>query len=148
MAQKNKKGQGKLRGKIMEMVKRKLKTLKAASLELGISYSQAKRIYQRYITGGDDALVHGSTGRASNNKADETTLEKAVELLREKYYDFGPTLAQEMLFERDNLKISVSTLLSVYIAWVHCSHSHRLSCIKFSIIIHDLITYLKIVNSF
>ena len=51
MAQQQKKGQGRLRGKIMEMVKRKQKTLKAASLELGISYSQAKRIYQRYLIG-------------------------------------------------------------------------------------------------
>jgi transposase len=106
----HKKGQEKLRGKIMEMVNRKLKTLKAAALELGISYSQAKRIYQRYLIGGDEALVHGNTGKPSNNKADEETVKRAVELYREKYYDFGPTLAQEMLFERDGLAISVSTL--------------------------------------
>jgi transposase len=110
MAQKRKKGQEKLRGKIMEMVKHDLKTLKAASLELGISYSQAKRIYKRYLAGGDEALVHGSTGKQSHNKTDERTVAKATELFKEKYCDFGPTLAQEMLFERDGLEISVSTL--------------------------------------
>ena len=89
-----KNGQEKIRGKIMEMVSRKLKTLKAASLELGISYSQAKRIYQRYQAGGDEALVHGNKGKVSNNKIDEAIIAKAVELYREKYYDFGPTLAQ------------------------------------------------------
>jgi hypothetical protein len=47
MKQLHKQGQEKLRGKIMEMVKQNLKTLKAASLELGISYSQAKRIYPK-----------------------------------------------------------------------------------------------------
>ena len=94
----------------MEMVKRGLKTLKAASLELGISYSQAKRIYQRYLTGGDKALAHGNKGKPSNNKTDEETVKKAVELYRERYCDFGPTLAQEMLCERDGLEISVSTL--------------------------------------
>jgi len=94
----------------MEMVKQKLKTLKAASLELGISYSQAKRIYQRYLTGGDEALVHGNKSRPSNNKTDEVLVEKALELYKEKYYDFGPTLAQETLSERDGLKIGVSTL--------------------------------------
>jgi hypothetical protein len=36
MTQLHKKGQEKLCGKIMEMVKRNLKTLKAASLELGV----------------------------------------------------------------------------------------------------------------
>jgi hypothetical protein len=45
----HKRGQEKLRAKIMKMVKQGLKTLKAASLELGISYSQGKRIYQRYL---------------------------------------------------------------------------------------------------
>ena len=110
MTQQHRKGQEKLRGKIMEMVKRNLKTLKAASLELGISYSQAKRIYQRYLSGGDEELVHGNKGKPSNNKTDEQVVKKAVELYREKYDDFGPTLAQETLFERDGLAISVSTL--------------------------------------
>jgi len=106
----SKNGQEKIRGKVMEMVVRKLKTLKAASLELGISYSQAKRIYRRYQTGGDEALVHGNKGKASNNKTDEAIIKKAVGLFREKYNDFGPTLAQETLLERDGLEISVSTL--------------------------------------
>jgi transposase len=94
----------------MEMVKRKLKTLKAASLELGISYSQAKRIYRRYLEGGDEAPVHGNTGKPSNNKTDEETVKKAVERYRERYGDFGPTPAQETPFERDGLIIGVGTL--------------------------------------
>jgi transposase len=110
------KGQEKIRGKVMEMVKRKLKTLKAASLELGISYSQAKRIYQRYLTGGDEALVHGNKGKVSNNKIDEAIKTKAVELFREKYNDFGPTLAQETISERDGLEISVNTLRRALLA--------------------------------
>ena len=94
----------------MELVKRKMKTLKAASLELGISYIQAKRIYKRYQEGGDEALVHGSKGKVSNNKTEEGIVKKALDLYKEKYYDFGPTLAQETLLEKDNLKISLSVL--------------------------------------
>jgi transposase len=105
-----KNGQDKIRAKIMELVKRKMKTLKAASLELGISYIQAKRIYKRYQEGGDEALVHGNTGKVSNNKTDEEIVKKAVELYTEKYFDFGPTLAQETLLEKDNLKISLGVL--------------------------------------
>jgi hypothetical protein len=126
MAQKNRKGQEKLRGKIMEMVKRELKTLKSASLELGISYSQAKRIYKRYLSGGDNALVHGNSGKPSHNKTDEGIVSKAIELFIAKYDDFGPTLAQEMLFERDGLAISVSTLRRALIAnelWEQKKHS-------------------------
>jgi len=105
-----KNGHEKLRGKVMELVARKMKTLKAASLELGISYIQAKRVYKRYQEGGDEALVHGSKGKVSNNKTDEEIVKEALELYKEKYYDFGPTLAQETLLEKDNLKISLSVL--------------------------------------
>ena len=98
------------------MVKRNMKTLKAASLELGLSYSQAKRVYQRYLNGGDQALIHGNTGKPSNNKSDETSLAKAVTLYRQKYCDFGPTLAQETLCEREGIEISVSTLRRALVA--------------------------------
>ena len=98
------------------MVKRGHKTLKAASLELGISYVQAKRIYKRYLSGGDEALVHKNTGKPSHNKIDEKTVLKAIKLYREKYDDFGPTLAQETLLERDGIEISVSVLRRALLA--------------------------------
>jgi transposase len=109
-------GQEKLRGKLMEMVKRGQKTIKAASLELGISYRQGKRVYQRYLAGGDRALVHKSKGKASNHKTESAIIERALALYREQYPDFGPTLAQEKLKERDGIELSVSTLRRALIA--------------------------------
>jgi hypothetical protein len=94
----------------MEMVKRNQKTLKAASLELGISYRQAKRIYQRYLEGGDQALSHGNKGKPSNRRTDPEVIQRAVALYAEQYADFGPTLACEKLAERDGVEIKVSTL--------------------------------------
>jgi len=94
----------------MEMVKQGQKTLVAASLELGISYRQAKRVYQRYIGGGDDALVHGNIGKPSNNKIDWMLIDYVLSLYKENYSDFGPTLAAEKLLERDGVDIGVSTL--------------------------------------
>ena len=116
MAHKQKKEQKKLRGKIMEMVKQELKTLKAASMELGISYSQAKRIYKRYLIGGDEALVHGNKGKPPHNKICEEKITEAVEMYKEKYYDFGPTFAQETIAERDGIEVSVSTLRRALLA--------------------------------
>jgi len=110
MAKKLQKGNEKLRGKIMEMVRRKQKTLKAASLELGLSYRQAKRVYQRYIEGGDDALIHGNKGKDSNNKIDESLIQYAIFLYKEHYNDFGPTFAREKMMQRDGVEIGVSTL--------------------------------------
>ena len=104
------KGSERLRGKMMEMVKQGHKTLLAASLELGISYRQAKRVYQRYVDGGDAALVHGNKGKPSNHKIDWMVIDYALSLYKENYSDFGPTLAQEKMLERDGLDIGVSTL--------------------------------------
>ena len=116
MANRLRKGNERLRGKMMEMVKRGQKTLKATSLELGISYRQAKRVYKKYLSGGDEALRHGNKGRPSNRRIDHEVVEKALFLYAEKYSDFGPTLAQEKLLERDGLEIGVSTLRRELIA--------------------------------
>ena len=110
MAKRQQKGNERLRGKMMEMVKRRQKTLKAASLELGLSYRQAKRVYQRYIGGGDETLVHGNKGKPSNHRTDSVVVQTAISLYKEKYYDFGPTFAQEKMLEQDGLVIGVDTL--------------------------------------
>jgi hypothetical protein len=110
MAGKRARNEATLRGKLMEMVKRGKKTLKEASLELGVSYRQGKRIYQRYLEGGDEGLIHKNTGKPSNNRTDAETVAKALKLYDEVYSDFGPTLAAEKMKERDGLEIGVSTL--------------------------------------
>jgi hypothetical protein len=110
MANRKQKGNEKLRGKLMEMVKRGQKTLKSVSLELGMSYRQAKRVYRRYLSGGDEALIHGNKGKPSNHRTDSALLQKAIALYKEKYHDFGPTFAQEKMLEQDKLAIGVDTL--------------------------------------
>jgi molybdenum-dependent DNA-binding transcriptional regulator ModE len=67
----------------MEMVKRGLKTLTAASGEIGVSYRQAERIYKRYIQGGDEALVHGNRGKPSNHRTDTGVIGRALQLYRD-----------------------------------------------------------------
>jgi hypothetical protein len=130
MAKKRPKKDMRQRGKVMEMVRRKHKTLKDAAVELGIGYRQAERIYRKYLAGGDEALVHGNSGRPSNHKTDGALTAKAIALYKEKYYDYGPTLAAETMLERDGLEIGVSTLRRVLIAgglWTKAKNSvkHR-----------------------
>jgi hypothetical protein len=85
----------------MEIVKQRQKTVKAASMELRISYRQAKRVYQRYLEGGDQALSHRNTGKPSNRRTASEVVQWALALYAEKYNDFSPTLACEKLAERD-----------------------------------------------
>lgn len=86
-------------------------TLVEASEQLKLSYRQAKRLWQRYREVGDAGLVHGLRGRASNNRATaDARRERAVELYRERYPGFGPTLAAEQLAARDGLVVDHETL--------------------------------------
>ena len=85
-----------------------LTVAKAAEM-LGLSERQARRAYKRYRERGDAGLVHGLRGRASNRKTDEATREAVLRLYRERYADFGPTLACEYL-ERDGYALSHDTL--------------------------------------
>jgi transposase len=95
---------------LMVRVKRgELKLSKAAEL-MEVSYRQAKRIWKRYQESGDKGLVHGLRGRASNRRADGSRRERVVELYREKYGDFGPTLASEYLQREDGERVPVTTL--------------------------------------
>jgi transposase len=99
-----------LRGKLMEMVKQGKMPLKAAAIELKVSYRQGKRIYAAYQQGGDRALIHGNTGRRSNYRTDEAIRAAALEAYRERYTDFGPTFAAEKLREVEGITIGGSRL--------------------------------------
>ena len=78
-------------------VKRGELTLVKAAELLGLSYRQAKRVYRRYRRDGARGLVHGSRGRESNRCRPVATRQTVLERYRERYSDFGPTLAAEHL---------------------------------------------------
>ena len=86
-------------------------TLIEASRRLGLSYRQAKRLWQQYRAVGDAGLVHGLRGRSSNNqRGADLRRDRAVALCQEHYAGFGPTLAAEQLAERDGLVVDHETL--------------------------------------
>ena len=55
-------------------------------------------------------VIHKARGRASNNGVTAGLREYALELVRARYADFGPTLATEMLLSKDGAKVSRETL--------------------------------------
>ena len=77
---------------------------------VGISYRQAKRVWAFYQDQWDAGLVHRLRGRASNRHVEAAPKERALELYREKYPGYGPTLAAECLQRDDDLTVPVSTL--------------------------------------
>jgi len=94
---------------VLSRVKRgDISLVKAAAL-LHLSYRQAKRVYGRYRREGDRGLVHGLRGRVSNRQTDASLRERIMERYRQRYGDFGPTLAAEYL-AKEGLKVCVETL--------------------------------------
>lgn len=94
---------------VLSRVKRGDVSLRKAAELLHLSYRQVKRVYRRYRREGDRGLVHRLRGRASNRKVDEALHRSILERYREKYGDFGPTLATEYL-AKEGMQVSVETL--------------------------------------
>ena len=96
--------------KTVHEVERGYITAKAASEASGISYRQFKRILRRWRAEGDKGMAHRSRGRPSGRRIPDDIRRKAVELISEKYRDFGPTLASEKLAEHDGIRVSDETV--------------------------------------
>jgi hypothetical protein len=94
---------------VLASVKECQLTLKAASQLLALSYRQAKRVWRRYRDLGDEGLVHRLRGKPSARRTDPQLREKILARFKEKYPDFGPTLAAEYL-SKDGLAVDHETL--------------------------------------
>lgn len=88
---------------------KQLSQIEASSL-LGISTRQVRRLQRAYKKSGARSLISKHRGKPSNNKLPNQTKDKAVSLIREKYPDFGPTLAHEKLTEVHRLELSLESL--------------------------------------
>jgi len=85
-------------------------TQKKASELIGLSYRQAKRLVRRVREEGDIGIIHRLRGRRGNRRISEEVRARVMALHREKYWDFGPTLASEKLSELHGIEISHETL--------------------------------------
>lgn len=81
----------------------------AASL-LDVSVRQVQRLLKTFQADGATALRHKARGWHSNNRIVDGVRDIVLELIREHYIDFGPTLAREKLIERHRLAVSKETL--------------------------------------
>lgn len=86
-----------------------LSLVKAAELA-SLSYRQMKRVYRRYREESDRGLVHRLRGRPSNRGNSVDKRVRVLALYRERYHDFGPTLAVEYLAREHQLQLGVETL--------------------------------------
>ena len=92
---------------------------------LSLKRRQVFRLLAGLKHGGAASLVSRRRGRPSNNRLPEAYRDLALSLVRERYADFGPTLAAEKLAEVHGCAISRETLRGWMIAaglWVDRRH--------------------------
>ena len=100
---------------VMQRLKEKRLTQKEAARMLGLSVRQIKRLFRAYRQQGAKGLVSGRRGKASNNRLDAGLMQQGLDLIEEKYRDFGPTLAHEKLTEVHHLSISRESVRRIMI---------------------------------
>jgi len=86
-----------------------------ASKQIGVSVRHVKRLKKKVINDGAEGLIHQGRGQSGNRRLDDKIIVKAKKFLKEKYYDFGPTLACEKLEENHNIKTNKETVRQLMI---------------------------------
>ena len=94
---------------LSKVVGGRMTTVSAAQV-LDLSERQVRRLLERIRIGGAASIRHKAIGRPSNNRISDGVRDYAMTLVRERYADFGPTLATEKLAERDGLRVSRETV--------------------------------------
>jgi transposase len=86
-----------------------------AAKRLQITTRQVRRLLTRFAEGGTNSMISGRRGRRSNNQLAPGLAQQALQLVRDHYADFGPTLACEHLVERHGVELSKETLRKLMI---------------------------------
>jgi len=86
------------------------RSVASAAIALAVGVRQVHRLLIRYREDGGGALIHKGRGQASNHGLSPGIRKYALELVRTRYADFGPTLATEVLFDKHAIKVSRETL--------------------------------------
>jgi len=95
--------------RVLHEIQQKQITQIAAARRLKISDRHIRRLLLRLEEYGDRAVIHGLRGRASNRRLAERVELKIMRRVRQRYADFGPTLAAEHLAQ-EGLPVSRETL--------------------------------------
>jgi transposase len=83
---------------------------KCAAERLGLTDRQVRRLADRVCRQGPAGIVSKRRGKPSNNRTAAELARQALDIIRERYADFGPTRACEKLLEIHGLNLSKETV--------------------------------------
>jgi hypothetical protein len=95
--------------RVLQEVERGHLTQREAAGRIHLCDRQVRRLLLRLQEQGDRAVIHGLRGRPSNRRLAVSFEQKVLARIRQRYADFGPTLAAEHL-AKEGLPVSRETL--------------------------------------
>ena len=98
------------RVKIIEAVVQRRLTVVLAAERLQLCERQVSRLVRRYEAAGPAGLISARRGQPSNRELPVDLRARAMALVRERYADFGPTLACEKLAECHGVVLAKETV--------------------------------------
>jgi hypothetical protein len=104
------------RAEWMQQIRERRRTQMQVADRLGLSVRQVERLYRAYKAHGAAGIISKKRGRPSSRRLPDAMRTEVVALVRERYADFGPTLAHEKVTESHGAKVSVETLRQWMIA--------------------------------
>lgn len=100
----------------LQRVERGEITASEAGELLRLCRRQVYRLLDRFRADGAPGLISRKRGRPSNRRLSDAYREQILGIVRERYADFGPTLAAEYLAERHGIALSHETLRQLMIS--------------------------------
>ena len=79
---------------LLDLAERRIKVAGAAAV-MGVTRCQVSRLMQRFLAEGAAGLVSRRRGRRSNRALSDNYRSQVLEIVRDRYADFGPTLASD-----------------------------------------------------
>jgi hypothetical protein len=94
---------------LRDLAEDRLTAAEAATL-MGVGRRQVFRLAKAYRQDGPQALVSRRRGQPSNRSYPDALRTEVIDLIRERYSDFGPTLASEKLAELHGIRLGRETI--------------------------------------
>src|SRR4029450_8669226 len=115
--------------RVLHEIKQKQITQREAAKRLKISDRHIRRLLVGVGKRGDRAVIHGLRGRPSNRRVAAGFEQQIFSRVRQRYADFGPTLAAEHLAQ-EGLPVSRETLRKWMVkASLWCPRAQRVKAI-------------------
>lgn len=86
-----------------------------AAIKLNLSVRQVKRLKKRFKKQGVEALIHKARGRLGTRRTCVNLENKIVQIIKDKYYDFGPLMAWEKIKYVYQINIGRETIRQIMI---------------------------------